>query len=152
MARASPKTDAHYLEMAAAIIFMGGLNRSVVGAKWPGFRQAFHDFDVDDVAKMTPADVDRLAADGRVIRHRAKLDAVVRNAGEMRALAAEFGSFSSYIDGLVSAQGVDQACAALAARFAYISKAGARNWLFATGHDVGEVTDKMRSKYAPFAD
>ena len=150
MAPRRPTSDAGYLEAAARIIFMGGLNRAVVDSKWPGFRAAFHGFDVARVASLGPDDLERLAVDERVIRHRSKLAAVVHNAEVMEALAADHGSFDGYVTALLRAAGVSKTCAELAAQFAYISKDGARHWLYATGHDVGEVTDKVRAKYAPF--
>lgn len=147
----APGSDAAYLEAAARIIFMGGLNRGVVDNKWPGFRAAFDGFDVRAVAAMGPADVDRLAGDDRVIRHRGKLQALVDNAGAMAELAEEHGSFGAWVDGLVARDGLAGARRELARRFAHVSEQGALFWLFATGHDVGEVSDKNRAKYAPFA-
>ena len=144
-----PTTDAGYLEAAARIIFMGGLNRRVVDGKWDGFLQAFHDFDVATVAAMGPADVERLSEDDRVIKYAAKLQAVVTNAQEIQEVADQHGSFGSWVESAV-AGGVPSACAELSRRFAYISKDGARNWLYSTGHDVGQVTDKVREKYAPY--
>ncbi len=142
-------TDAGYLEAAARIIFMGGLNRRVVDGKWDGFLQAFHGFDVATVAAMGPADVERLSEDDRVIKYAAKLQAVVTNAQEIQQVADQHGSFGSWVESAV-AGGVPAACAELSKRFAYISKDGARNWLYSTGHDVGLVTDKVREKYAPY--
>ena len=144
-----PTTDAGYLEAAARIIFMGGLNRRVVDGKWDGFLQAFHGFDVATVATMGPADVERLSEDDRVIKYAAKLQAVVTNAQEIQEVADQHGSFGSWVESAV-AGGVPSACAELSRRFAYISKDGARNWLYSTGHDVGQVTDKVREKYAPY--
>ena len=144
-----PTTDGGYLEAAARIIFMGGLNRRVVDGKWDGFLQAFHGFDVATVAAMGPADVERLSEDDRVIKYAAKLQAVVTNAQEIQEVADQHGSFGSWVESAV-AGGVPSACAELSRRFAYISKDGARNWLYSTGHDVGQVTDKVREKYAPY--
>jgi DNA-3-methyladenine glycosylase I len=145
-----PRTDAGYLEAAARIIFMGGLNRRVVDGKWPGFRRAFHDFDPEVVADMTPADVDRLAEDDTVIRHRPKLQAVVDNADRMLSHAREHGSFALYVDELFQ-DGLAFASKALAKEFAFISEEGAKHWLYSTGYDIGPVTDKIRAKYAPYA-
>ena len=142
-------TDARYLEAAVRIIFMGGLNRRVVDGKWDGFLQAFHGFDVAIVAAMEPADVEQLVEDDRVIKYAAKLHAVVTNAQEMRQIATEHGSFGAWVESSV-AGGVPAACTELSKRFTYISKEGARNWLYSTGHDVGSVTDKVREKYAPY--
>ena len=145
-----PDADAGYLEAATRIIFMGGLNRQVVDGKWAGFRQVFANFDLTAVARLTPDDVDRIAQDDRVIKYRAKLLAVVTNARAMAAIAAEHGTFAAYVDALYAAQGAGGAGRALAKKFAYVSEQGARHWLYATGYDVGEVTDKVRSKYAPY--
>ena len=147
----TPASDAGYLESASRIIFMGGLNRQVVDNKWPGFREAFHGFDPQVVAAMSPGDVDRLTEDDRVIKYRAKLQAVVSNAQTMQELAEAHGSFGAWVDALYAEQGVDGAAKALAKRFAYISEQGARFWLYGTGHDIGEVSVKNQGKYAPFA-
>lgn len=144
-----PTKDAGYLEAAARIIFMGGLNRQVVDGKWEGFLQAFHGFDVPTVAAMGPADIDRLASDDRVIKYSAKLQAIVFNAREMQEAAEEYSDFGAYINTMLL-EGLPTTCVELSKRFSYISKEGARNWLYSTGHDVGEVTDKVREKYAPY--
>lgn len=144
-----PATDAGFLDMVSRIIFMGGLNRQVVDNKWPAFREVFHGFDPARVAAMTPADIERLMADARIIRNAKRLEAVVTNADVMAAIAREKGSFGAWMDALVGAQGVDGAAKELAKRFSYVSENGARNWLYATGYDVGEVTEKQKQKYAP---
>ena len=97
-----PTTDAGYLEAAARIIFMGGLNRRVVDGKWDGFLQAFHGFDVATVAAMGPADVERLSEDDRVIKYAAKLQAVVTNAQEIQEVADQHGSFGSWLESAVA--------------------------------------------------
>lgn len=144
-----PASDAGFLEAASRIIFMGGLNRQVVDNKWAAFREVFHAFDPARVAAMTPSDIERLMGDARIIRNQKRLEAVVTNADTVAALARDHGSFGAWLDGLYASTGVDGAAKELAARFAYISDAGARNWLYATGYDVGTVTDKQRKKYAP---
>ena len=142
-------SDAAYLEAASRIIFMGGLNRRVVEGKWPGFRAAFHGFDPQQVAAMSDGEVAALAQDDRVIKYAAKLAAVVRNARTLGRLAGQAG-FGTYLEALLAQGGLDGACRTLAANFDYISPEGARNWLYSTGWDVGEVTEKVRAKYAPF--
>lgn len=143
------ETDAAYLEAASRIIFMGGLNRRVVDGKWPGFREAFHGFEPRRVAAMSDGEVAALAGDDRVIKYAAKLAAVVRNARTLERLAGSAG-FGSHIAGLLAAEGLDGACRRLAADFDYISPEGARHWLYSTGWDIGEVSEKIRAKYAPF--
>ena len=142
-----PDNDAGYLEMMTAVIFMGGLNRQVVMSKWDGFLAAFEDFDVNKVADFTDVDVERLSADTRIVRYKAKIRAVVANAGVMRTIAGEHGSFGAWLQTMVSDEGVDRTSRELAKRFKYMSEASSERYLFAVGEDIGEVDEKVRRKY-----
>jgi 3-methyladenine DNA glycosylase Tag len=143
----SPDNDAGYLEMMTAVIFMGGLSRQVVMAKWDGFLAAFEEFHVPSVADFTDVDIERLSQDGRIVRYKAKIRAVVNNARHMHQIAAEQGSFRAWLQRMVKEDGVDAAAEELAKRFAYISKDSARNYLYAVGVDIGDVCETIREKY-----
>ena len=68
----------------------------VVEAKWPGFREAFHGFDPEYVAGLSPDDVDRLTTDTRIIRNRRKIEATIHNAQARCSTAdREFGGFAA---------------------------------------------------------
>jgi len=142
-----PETDAGYLEMMTAVIFMGGLSRKVVMGKWDGFLSAFDEFDVDKVADFTDVDVERLSQDTRIVRYKAKIRAVVANAGEMQALARDHGSFGAWLQQMVDEAGIDSTAEALAERFKYMSVESSRRYLFAVGEDIGEVDEEIRLKY-----
>jgi len=142
-----PDNDAGYLEMMTAVIFMGGLNRQVVMSKWNGFLAAFEGFDVDKVADFTDVDVERLSSDTRIIRYKAKIRAVVGNAGEMRTIAGEHGSFGAWLQSMVSGEGIDRTSVELAKRFKYMSEASSERYLYAVGEDIGEVDESVRRKY-----
>jgi len=142
-----PDTDAGYLEMMTAIIFMSGLSRQVVMGKWDGFLEAFEGFDVATVADFTDVDVERLSQDTRIVRYKAKIRAVVDNADQMRQIASEHGSFGSWLQDMVQDEGVDATCFELANRFKYISEQSAGRFLYTVGEDVGEVPDKVQRKY-----
>jgi len=62
-------------------VFEAGLSWAIVFGKREGFRAAFRDFDVAEVAAMTERDVDRLTQDDSIIRNRAKIRATIQNAG-----------------------------------------------------------------------
>src|SRR3989440_12246231 len=66
-------------------VFQAGLSWAIVFGKRDGFRRAFHDFDVAQVAAMTERDVDRLLQDPSIIRNRAKAQATIENARAMIA-------------------------------------------------------------------
>ncbi len=60
--------------------FQAGLSWITILRRRPGFREAFHGFDLAAVAAMTPADADALMLDARIIRNRAKIEATISNA------------------------------------------------------------------------
>lgn len=71
--------------------FQAGLSWSTILAKREAFREVYHRFDVDKVAAMTDADIDRLMQDKRILRNRRKLSAAVKNAKATIALRKEGG-------------------------------------------------------------
>lgn len=144
-----PETDAGYLEMMTAVVFMSGLSRQVVMGKWAGFLEAFEGFDVDAVADFTDVDVERLSQDSRIVRYKAKIRATADNARQMREIAAEHGSFGAWLRGMLDQEGVDATAKELAKRFKYMSEQSSRRYLYAVGEDIGEVDDKVRLKYGP---
>jgi DNA-3-methyladenine glycosylase I len=135
--------------MMTAIVFMSGLSRQVVMGKWDGFLEAFEGFDVDTVAGFGDVDVERLSQDTRIVRYKAKIRAVVDNAGQMRQIAAEHGSFGAWLQQSVQAKGADATAVEVGKRFKYISTQSAGRFLYAVGEDVGEVPDEIRRKYGP---
>jgi DNA-3-methyladenine glycosylase I len=66
--------------------FQAGLSWITILRRRPGFRDAFHGFDIDRVAELTAADADALMLDARIIRNRAKIDATIGNARVAREL------------------------------------------------------------------
>jgi 3-methyladenine DNA glycosylase Tag len=88
----TPTKLADYLEALSKPIFETGMSWKIVEAKWPGFQEAFHGFDPERVANLTPAEVDALTADTRIIRNRRKIEATVTNAQTMIALEQAHGS------------------------------------------------------------
>jgi DNA-3-methyladenine glycosylase I len=78
--------------------FQSGLSWLVVLRKRPAFRAAFAGFSIPAVAGFGSADVDRLLADGGIVRNRAKIEAVIANArvvaGIPEGLSALLWSFA----------------------------------------------------------
>jgi DNA-3-methyladenine glycosylase I len=68
-------------------VFEAGLSWAIVFGKREGFRAAFHDFNVAEVAAMTDQDVDRLLQNPSIIRNRAKIKATIDNARAMTSAA-----------------------------------------------------------------
>ena len=61
--------------------FQAGLSWLTILKRREGFREAFLNFKIADVAKMTEQDVERLLTNEGIIRHRGKIQAVINNAG-----------------------------------------------------------------------
>ena len=66
--------------------FQAGLSWITILRRRPAFREVFENFDPERVAAMTEADVERLLADARIIRHRGKIEATIANAKSTLAL------------------------------------------------------------------
>jgi len=60
--------------------FQAGLSWISILRRRDGFREVFHGFDPQRVAALSPADVEVLMHDTRIIRNRAKIEATINNA------------------------------------------------------------------------
>jgi DNA-3-methyladenine glycosylase I len=60
--------------------FENGLSWATVFDKRDNFRKAFHGFNPEALAAMTPDDVERLMADSSIVRNRRKIEATLHNA------------------------------------------------------------------------
>ena len=128
-----PASLAGYLEAMSFAIFTAGINWKVVDAKWEGIREAFAGFDVENVAAMSPADVERLAGDRRVIRNHRKLEAIVDNAGRLLELDKTPGGFAG---NLGSHRDLEATIADLKRNFKFLGDSSAYYFLAAVGEPV----------------
>lgn len=71
--------------------FQSGLSWRTILAKRDAFREVFAGFDVDAVAEFTPDDEERLMADARIVRNRAKIRATVVNARAAQQVRSDGG-------------------------------------------------------------
>jgi DNA-3-methyladenine glycosylase I len=141
--RIEPSGLADYLEVITKAVFQSGMSWRVVEAKWDGFRAAFHDFDPEWVAALTPPDVDRLAEDARIIRNRRKIEATVHNAEELVELEREHGTFRDY---LRSQAGFEETVADLRKRLKFVGDTGAYYFLYVVGEEVPSHQAFMQSR------
>jgi len=128
-----PKSLADYLEVLSRIAFEAGLSWRVVEAKWEDIRRAFHGFDPERVARMTPRAVDKLLEDDRVIRSRSKIEATIANAATLLELDAEHGGFRGY---LRAHDGFESTVKDLRKRFKFLGDHGAYRFLWIVGEKV----------------
>lgn len=74
-----------------------GLSWLTVLQRRPQYRQAFADFDPQQVARFTEKRQERLLLNPGLIRNRLKIASVISNARAFLAVQAQFGSFDRYI-------------------------------------------------------
>lgn len=93
-----PTTDESVLfERLAMEIMQAGLSWILVLKKRAAMNVAFAGFGIDRVAGFGAADVERLLADEGIIRNRLKINAIIHNAGCIRAMRESHGGFAGWI-------------------------------------------------------
>lgn len=71
--------------------FQSGLSWLIILRKRENFRRAFHQFDVERVARYRDRDIARLMEDAGIVRNRAKIEATIANARAVADLDVDFG-------------------------------------------------------------
>lgn len=74
-----------------------GLSWSTVLAKREGYRKAFHQFNINKIARMTDKDVERLVLNPDIIRHRGKIESTIGNAKAALNMIKAHGSLDAYL-------------------------------------------------------
>ncbi|MFV0330471.1 MAG: DNA-3-methyladenine glycosylase I [Dysgonomonas sp.] len=87
------KTLFEFLVLESA---QAGLSWITILRKREGYRKAFHNFDVEKVAGMTPNDIERLMKFDGIVKNRLKIASTITNAQYFIAIQKEFGSFYNY--------------------------------------------------------
>ncbi|MGH1342304.1 MAG: DNA-3-methyladenine glycosylase I [Nannocystales bacterium] len=77
--------------------FQSGLSWRTILTKRENFRQAFHNFEIDRVARFNSRSVERLLQDEGIVRNRGKIEAVINNARRARELIQEYGSLGAFL-------------------------------------------------------
>lgn len=73
-----------------------GLSWLTILKRRNGYKKAFSNFNVENVAKFTEKDIVRLKNDAGIIRNELKIRAAISNAKEFIKIQNEFGSFDAY--------------------------------------------------------
>jgi DNA-3-methyladenine glycosylase I len=92
------RDDSALFERLMLEINQAGLSWLTILKKREGFRQAYHRFDIDRVARYGERDRARLLRDAGIIRNRLKVNAAIENARRIRAIQKEAGSFARWLD------------------------------------------------------
>ncbi|WP_270774574.1 DNA-3-methyladenine glycosylase I [Streptococcus anginosus] len=84
-------------ELLCLETYQEGLSWETILNKRAAFRQAFHGYDVHQVAVMTDAELEGILQNPAVVRNRRKIYATRANAQAFLKIQAEFGSFDHYL-------------------------------------------------------
>ena len=99
----------HLLEMLVLEGAQAGLSWETILKKRAGYRRAFADFDMANMAAFDDAAIERLMQNPEIVRNRLKVASAVRNARASLAVRDEFGSLSAYFWGFVDGAPIDRA-------------------------------------------
>ncbi len=88
------RTHFEFLVLESA---QAGLSWATILKKRAGYRNAFANFDVHEVAQYTSGMVEELLLDASIIRNRLKIESTINNAKMFIKVQNEFGSFDQYI-------------------------------------------------------
>ncbi len=76
--------------------FQSGLSWRTILAKRDNFREAFHDFDLQRVARFGARDVEKLLRNEGIVRHRGKIEATINNARRALELVEQESSLAAW--------------------------------------------------------
>jgi DNA-3-methyladenine glycosylase I len=77
--------------------FQAGLSWLTILRKREAFREVFAGFDHEELARFGESQTIALMGDARIVRNRAKIEAVINNAHRMAELVAQEGSLAHFI-------------------------------------------------------
>ena len=89
--------DDRVLSEMAARVFSAGFVWSVIDKKWPGFEEAFLEFNPKRLLFQPAEFWEKLASDKRIVRNPQKIRSVRDNAKFVSEIAAEHGSFGKFL-------------------------------------------------------
>ena len=96
--------DRRLFEMLILEGAQAGLSWLTILKKRENYRQAFHQFDPDKIARYGAKDIQCLMQDAGIVRNRLKIEATVKNARAFLHICEEYSSFAeylwSYVDGV----------------------------------------------------
>jgi DNA-3-methyladenine glycosylase I len=93
--------DNRLFEMLTLEGAQAGLSWSTILKKREGYMATFSGFDPEKVARYSKKKVEKLLSDSGIVRNRLKIESTINNAKAVMKIQREFGSFSSYLWGLI---------------------------------------------------
>lgn len=89
--------DRRLFEMLILEGAQAGLSWLTILKKRNNYRQAFHNFDPEKIARYDEEDIHRLMQDAGIVRNRLKIESAVKNARGFLHICEESSSFADYL-------------------------------------------------------
>lgn len=89
--------DRRLFEMMILEGAQAGLSWLTILKKRNNYRQAFHNFDPEKIARYDEEDIHRLMLDAGIVRNRLKIKAAIKNAQGFLQIREEYSSFAEYL-------------------------------------------------------
>ncbi|MBD5634705.1 MAG: DNA-3-methyladenine glycosylase I [Candidatus Eremiobacteraeota bacterium] len=131
-------TPGDALAVVSRAIFQAGLSWKLIESKWDAYRRLFDDFDPMLVGAYGEGDVERIMADGGVVRTRKKIVATIGNARAALAIEREFGSVANYLRAFPSYEALAHD---IRERFGFVGELSAYYIAFRLGAEVPRFED-----------
>lgn len=90
--------DDRFLAEMTRGVFQAGFVWRVIRQKWPGFEDAFKQFDYIELSMLSDEDLETLVKDTRIVRNMQKIVATRDNALFVWDVVKEHGSFAAYLN------------------------------------------------------
>jgi len=91
------KKDFQLFEKICLEGFQSGLSWLTILRKRNNFREAFLNFDFNQISKYNNSNISQLLQNAGIVRHRGKIEATINNAHRAIEIVDEFGSLANYI-------------------------------------------------------
>lgn len=98
------RDDQRLFELLTLEGAQAGLSWSTILKKRDAYREAFAGFDVERVARFTPARIERLMRNPGIVRNRLKIESTVSNARAFLRLVEAEGAFATYVWAFVAGE------------------------------------------------
>ena len=91
------RNDSKLFELLSLELCQSGLSWHTILKKREGYQLVFSQFDIEKVATFDESKIEELLLDTRIVRHRAKISAIINNAKCILDIQKEYGSFSNFL-------------------------------------------------------
>lgn len=91
------QSDAYFLAEMTRSIFQCGFVWRFINNKWPGFCEAFFDFDQSRLMRLSEDDWGNFLKDTRIVRHRQKIQSVRHNLWFVHEISVQENGFGQFL-------------------------------------------------------